>query len=670
MVLDVGKQLGAGAAIAEETRGNERLDGLMAKLFKGKLDLDLLFDWVGKPSKLNPKVDEMCAKLADFLVKKVDAEEIERTKEVPRDVIQWFCDNGYFGLKIPEEYGGMGFVQSEYMKILQLAATWSGAIVALLSASNTIGVGWPIMAYGSPEQKAEWLPIVAKHPSGFAFTEEKAGSDPSAMETVAGRIKNRFGKTIAYCISGRKWWTTNGPMNDSTYLSPVIIIIAKIIDRPDELEKNRDNKDYRPCFGAFILPTNYPGIEVVQRCELAGLNGIYTGMTDFHDVVVPKSQLLGKKVLPARHTDIDKLTAETGIEVHPEDKLLIYKQEGCGFRIALEALNSGRITLAASCVAMAKNCVSVGKWWGNKRFQWGKLIGKHEAVGSGMLANDLATAFALEAMVWYAARQADNHRDCRMEAATCKVLASERGYEIADNLLQMRGGRGYETAASLKKRGEAPIPAERWWRDTRINRIFEGESGTLLRMFVVREGLNDYMERGKVFFDKDNKWGKLKAASGFAKDLLALCFAEKLKKQSAFAHLKPKLAEHMLFVEANARRLATTIIVLSGKYRDKLANKQLTLRRLFQTSSELYAMATVCAYATYRDQTSDFDNYATIADLYCLEAQRRIQKEFAALKENNDSEARAVAKDVLDGYFDGWLKENIIPTVDALDLKG
>ncbi len=636
MALDVAKQLGAGAAIAEATRGKGRLEGFMPDLFRGKLRLDLLFEWQSKNQKPNPIAEALSEKLKSYLVENVDPEEIERTNEIPASAINWFCQNGYFGLKIPEEYGGFGLKQSEYQQILQLAATWSGALVALLSASNTIGAGWPITAYGSEEQKKKWLPKVSSCPSGFAFTEEKAGSDPSAMETVAVRQRNRFAGVEGYKIIGRKWWTTNGPMSDTRYISPVIILIAKIVDDPAELKE----PGYEAKFGAFIVPTNAAGVRIVQRCDFAGLNGIYNGITDFENLYVSRSEMIGK--------------------------------EGDGFRIAFEALNNGRIALAAACVAMAKNMVGVGKWWGNKRFQWGKLIGQHEDVGSGILVKNLADTLTLEAMVWFASMQADDHRDCRMEAATTKVLASERAFQIADDLLQLRGGRGYETADSLKKRGEAPIPVERWWRDARINRIFEGESGFLLRMFVVREGISDYKERGEVFLEPGKKWEKFRAAMGFAADLAALTIPKSSKGQ--LENVLPDLRRQLRFVEKNGRRLARAIILASGKYRNKLIHKQLTFKRFFNIAAELYAMATVCSYTGWLVMTRDNPEFAAhnvfLAKYYCEQAKERIRQEFRSLKTNSDARARVISKKLLEGRYDDWLREGTIPTTSILNLDG
>lgn len=637
--MDVEKELGTGVAIAQETRGKERLNGLMPDLFRGKLRLDLLFEWKNKTPAKNPELEKMLNLLKEFITKNYAlAEEIEKTKEIPDWAIQWFCDNGYFGLKLPKEYGGMDFMQSEYMQVLQLVATWSGAIVALLSASNTIGVGWPIVASGSPEQKARWLPIIARSPSGFAFTEEKAGSDPGKMESYGRRHKDAFGNTLGYHLNGRKLWTTNGPKNDSKYISPVIIVIAKIVDDPEEL-KNPKCKN----FGAFIVPSDWPGIKIVQRCDFAGLYGIYNGVTDFENVYLPKKYLLGKKQL--------------------ENGEVLYEQEGDGFRIALQALNSGRITLAGACVAMAKNCVEVGAWWGNTRFQWNKFIGKHEAVGSGILAKDLAETFALEAMVWFASMQADQHRECRMEAATCKVLASEKLFDIADNLLQIRGGRGYETAASLAKRGEPPVPVERWWRDARINRIFEGESGALLRMFTVGEGLNDYVARGLIFDEKGQYWEQFKTIVGFGKDLVMLNIPSRLNGSSS--QIPKVLQRHLSFVEQSTRKLARVIILTCKKYGKKLMYKQLTLMRFFQIAAELYAMATTCAYSAYRGNESQLG----IADLYCQMARDRMAKEFEALNNNCDSDSRVVAAELLNGSYNSWLKTGITSAVDEMDLE-
>lgn len=640
------KGLGQGVEIAEASRSKAKLVGLMPDIFRGKLDVSS-FDEIKDDWKDNLRFKLAYKKLEDFLKTQVDPEEIERTNEVPKRIIDWLCDNGYFGLKIPVEFGGMDLCQSQYAALLQLTATRCGALVAMLSASNTIGVGWPIMEYGSPEQKKHWLPIVAKYPSGFAFTEEKAGSDPSAMEVRAVRIRDEMtGKVTGYELTGRKWWTTNGPSSDNTYLAKVIVVIGKIVDYDAELTE----KDYKPNFGAFIVPTDLPGVKPVQRCDFSGLRGIYNGPTDFVKVFIPIDQLIGKKA--------------------NQDGTMEYYQEGHGFRIALEALNSGRITIGGCCGASAKVALQGARWWGNNRHQWGKQIDKHELTGTGKLAEGMADALSIEAMTWYASGRADQHLDCRMEAATDKVFGSERLWKIVDDFVQVRGGRGYETAESLQKRGEAPVPAERMFRDCRPNRIFEGES-SILGLFVVREGLEEYKARGEIFFEKGNYWKKLKAAMGFAKDLARLSMPNfemrsRIKKLTNGIHWAKPLTGHMLYAEKCSRRLAKAIIVASGKYQGKLPHKQLTLTRFFNIATEIYAITAVCGYVM---KVMPIPCRADLADLYCQNARRRLEKEFAALSDNSDSLGRTVAEQTIVGAYNEWLTEGTIPMVETLKLK-
>ncbi len=687
------KGLGQGVEIAEASRDKEKLVGLMPDIFRGRLDVGY-FDRISDSALQDARFLVAYAKMENFLKYEVDPEEIERTNEVPKRIIDWLSEEGYFGMKIPVEYGGMRLSQSQYMAILQLVATRCGAMIAMLSASCTIGVGWPIMEYGSPEQKQRWLPLVARSPSGFAFTEEKAGSDPSAMEVRAVRVRDSAGKITGYELTGRKWWTTNGPASDNTYLSKVIVVIGKIVEYDAQLTE----PGYKPNFGAFIVPTDLPGFNPFQRCDFAGLRGIYNGITDFVKVFIPVDQLIGKNtaielveefvkkieqtedpkeflLISEQITELKELLLKHNSEMEkldPKDRheLFLYQREGHGFKIALEALNSGRITIGGCCSAVAKAALEVERWWGNNRHQWGKQIDKHELTGTGKLAEGMADALAIEAMTWYAAAQADDHKDCRMEAATDKVSGSERLWKIIDDLVQVRGGRGYETAESLKKRGEAPLPVEKMFRDARPNRIFEGES-SILGLFVVREGLEEYKARGEVFLEKGKYWQKFTAAVGFARDFAKLSLPNfkmrsKIKKFFGGWHEAKPLTKHMLYAEECSRRLAKAIIVASGKYQSKLPHKQLTLTRFFNIATEIYSIAAVCAYIMKK---MPIPCRVELADFYCLNARRRLEREFNSLSDNSDTLGRKIAEQTINGYYTEWLKEGTISMVEVMKLK-
>lgn len=634
--MDVGK-LGKGLAIAEEQRDKRRHNSFIGDSFLGIANFLRFLECPEEiPVEEQRIADDLLYNLKGYLCRNVDPEKVDATNELPEGAIEWLCEHGYFGLKIPREYGGMGLHQTAYSRVLGVAASWSGGLAAPLSAANTIGLSYPILHYGADEQKKKWLPIVAKVVTGFAFTEDEAGSDPANMKTTATRVKG------GYLLNGTKWWTTNGPMSDTKFLSPLLCVIAKTVDSPDELQTKADDKTYKPSFSALIVPTDAPGIRIVQRCDFAGLKGIYNGITEFKDVFVPADQLIGK--------------------------------EGLGFRIAIEALNTGRLSIASLCIAAVKQVLLMGNWYGRKRKQWATKsapsIGYHEMVGSGFLAKGAANTLAAEAMVYFASLRVDNGLDARLEAAVCKVFSSERGWETIDDMMQLRGGRGYETAASLAKRGEPALPLERIWRDFRVNRVFEGASEILI-LWLLREGSDEYKKRGEVFFGPGNWWKKFTTAMGFAWSILKLQKRQPIPDK-VLERIDPRLHAHLYFVEKHIRKLALSMILISAKYREKLIHKQLIFKRLFWIASELYAMSAICFYACPKRpegyEITDERNL-DLADYYCKEAQARIKIALQSLNQNSDSEARAVAKRMLAGENDEWLKKDIAPIVDHLGLK-
>lgn len=628
------KKMGKGVEIAESERDKKQHTGFMAGLFRGKASFEKFSQCIPQHPILEIKGEELVQKLREFFLEKVDTDKIDLENEIPQEVFDWLSQHGYFALKLPEEYGGKNLPQQTYNRVMSAVASWCGGLTAPISAHNTIGLGYPVDHYGTPTQREKWLPIVGKNPTGFAFTEKDAGSDPASMKTFAQRIRDKDGNVTGYNLTGEKWWTTNGPKNDHEFLAPFYCVIARTVEDPREL----NDPNVKPSFSAFIVPTNSTGVSIAQRCSFEGLNGICNGITRFENVYLSKQHLVGEK-------------------------------EGIGFRIALEALNTGRISIAGACVGVMKQALLIGKWWALERKQWGKAIGYHEAIGSGMLAPGLANAFTADAMVWFAANRVDAGLDSRMEAAACKVFASEQCWKVADDLMQMRGGRGYETASSLAKRGEAPLPVEQIHRNCRINRIFEGATEILIQ-WVIREGVDEFKTRGEIFFAPGNWFKKLVTAFWFAGKIIKLL----VPRLSYLGHnIDPKLHTHLRFVEKNSRKLALAIILSSAKYREKMVHKQLLFARLFWIATELYGMTAACFYANecplMGTNMKSHEPLADLADFYCREARLRIKTMFRSINENNDNTARKIAKNLLEGQYDGWLNKDIVSIVDHLKLN-
>jgi alkylation response protein AidB-like acyl-CoA dehydrogenase len=356
-------------------------------------------------------------------VSSVDPLEIEREARIPERVIDGLKELGALGMKVPETYGGLGLSQVYYNRALALAGVWHASISTLLSAHQSIGVAQPLMDFGSEEQKRKWLPLVARdHISAFLLTEPDVGSDPARLGATAVPAEG------GYTLDGLKLWATNGAIAD------IVVVMAKV----------PKSDGHRGGITAFVLPYDSDGVSVEHRNAFMGLRGIENSVTRLENVFVPSENVIGG--------------------------------EGLGLKIALTTLNTGRLALPAICVGTAKWATKTAREFASERVQWGQPVGKHDAVAQkiGFIA---ATAFGLEAMLDVASRLADDKRsDIRIEAAIAKLYASELGWQVIDELMQIRGGRGYETAESLKARGERPVPVEQQLRDMRINRIFEGST--------------------------------------------------------------------------------------------------------------------------------------------------------------------------------------------------
>jgi alkylation response protein AidB-like acyl-CoA dehydrogenase len=599
--------------VAEEARESEwRLPSFGKELFLGNLRLDLIHPQPRLDPAAAEKGERFLGELRAFLEREVDPLRIEREARIPDEVLDGLKALGALGMKVPEEYGGLGLSQVHYNQALALAGSVHSALSTLLSAHQSIGVSQPLMAFGSEEQKRKWLPLVAKdHISAFLLTEPDVGSDPARLGATAEPTEDGSG----YRINGRKLWATNGAIAD------IVVVMAKI--------PKRDG--HRGGISAFVLPYDTEGVTVESRNAFMGLRGIENSVTLLEDVVVPKENLIGR--------------------------------EGDGLKIALTTLNTGRLALPAICVGVSKWATKVAREFSAERVQWGQPVGKHDAVAQkiGFIA---ATAFGLEAMLDVSSRLADDKKnDIRIEAAIAKLYASELGWKVVDELMQIRGGRGYETAESLKARGEKPIPVEQAMRDMRINRIFEG-STEIMHLLIAREAVDQHLAVAGDILEgdvdlKQKAQSAVKAGAFYARWLPQLAVGEGVRPGS-FEEFG-ELATHVRFVERSSRKLARSTFYAMSRWQAKLEKKQAVLGRIVDIGAELFAIASAATYAqTIRNEHPERAESATqLADLFCKQARRRVDDLFGSLFANDDDAAYQVAQQVLGGDHT-WIEQGVL----------
>ncbi|MBI3020622.1 MAG: acyl-CoA dehydrogenase family protein [Candidatus Omnitrophica bacterium] len=601
--------------VTEAARESEwRYPSFVAELFMGRLRTDLVFPYPDQDEADRRIGDEFIARLGAFLKADVDPDEIDRTGEVPASVIQGLARLGCFGMKIPQGYGGLGLSQTNYNRVISLLGSYCGSTTVWLSAHQSIGAPQPLMLFGTEEQKRQYLPRLAQGTiSAFALTEAGVGSDPANMLTTARPTEDGE----AYLLNGEKLWCTNGPVAE------IVVVMART---PSVTIHGKERQQIT----AFIVERSMPGFEVVHRCDFMGLKGIQNGVLRFTNVRVPKANILFGP--------------------------------GLGLKLALVTLNAGRIAIPAACVGTAKRCLQISRRWAKERKQWGGPIGKHEAVAT-KVGEMAATTFAMDAMVWLASALVDRKTvDIRLEAALAKLVCSEACWRLVDESVQIRGGRGYETATSLRARGEAPDPLERIMRDARINLIIEGTS-QIMRLFIAREALDTHMRRVSVLLDPAQ--APLKKAGAA---MVAFCrYAAWYPKQwlswgwwPVHERFGPRLAGHMRFVERASHLLARTLFHSAVRHQTRLAYRQQLLGRLVDVGGDLFAMTAACskAHALVQLQPSE-ESPLELADLFCRLATRRVHAALRALRHNDDRRSYRTAQDVLAGRFE-WLEKGIL----------
>jgi alkylation response protein AidB-like acyl-CoA dehydrogenase len=606
-VIDTSK-MSAGKAAALELAESSRdpLDergSFASNLFIGRFDFDRIFPYPKQSAEDAALAEEFLAQLRNYLRENVDPDEIDRTGEIPQKNIDDLFAMGAFAIKVPKQYGGLGLSQVNYGRAAMLLGSWDANLTALVSAHQSIGVPQPLLLFGTEEQKAKYLPRVArKEISAFALTEMNAGSDPANMSLRADLSEDG----TAWVLNGEKLWCTN------LIKAGVLVVMAKT---PPKMVNGKERKQ----ISAFIVDVDTPGLEITYRCHFMGLRALYNGIVKFTNVRVPRENLIAK--------------------------------EGQGLKVALTTLNTGRLTIPAACVGLSKRLVEICRKWSAERVQWGAPIGQHSAI-AGKVAEMAANTFAMEAITFLTSALVDRKAgDLRIETAMCKMWSTEMTWKIADDAMQVRGGRGYETAQSLAGRGEEPIAVERFLRDCRINLIFEGSS-EIMRLFIAREALDPHLKVGGAIFNT-----QLPMATRIKSMFSSGSFYTRWYPKQWFGgsagnldKLHADLREHVQFGATTSKKLARGLFHAMMRFGPKLDREQLLLSRFVGIATELFAMNATCAFAQSKiDAGEPVEEILSLAGYFCRSARMRIDHHFAGTSENADKAGYALTQELLAG---------------------
>ena len=606
-VIDTSKMSeGKRAALELAESSRDPLDdrgSFASNLFVGRYDFGRIYPWPEQGAEDLAAGEGFLRKLEDYLRDHVDADEIDRTGEIPQENFDGLAAIGAFGIKVPPEYGGLGLSQVNYGRAAELLGSWDSNVTALVSAHQSIGVAQPLLLFGTEMQKRKYLPrVAAGEISAFALTESHAGSDPATMSLRADPSPDGS----EFILNGEKLWCTNG------LKAGVLVVMAKTAPK---IVNGKERKQIT----AFIVEVDTPGLAMPHRCHFMGLRALYNGVVTFKDVRVPRENIIAG--------------------------------EGKGLKVALTTLNTGRLTIPAACVGLSKRLLEICRKWAAERIQWGAPIGQHSAI-AGKIAEMAGNTFAMEAMTFLTSALVDRKEsDLRVETAMCKMWSTETTWRSADDAMQVRGGRGYETAQSLAARGEEPIQVERFLRDCRINLIFEGSS-EIMRLFIAREALDPHLKVGGAIFNTQLPWSaRLKAiiSSGW---FYARWYPKQWLGGGArdLEGLHDALREHVNYAAGTSKRLARGLFYAMARFGPKLDREQLLLSRFVGIATELFAISATCSRAqSLIDAGKPLEEILSVANYFCRAARLRIEHHFAGTNHNTDRSGYDLTQELLAG---------------------
>lgn len=624
-------------------------------LLSGQTDLEALNNYLILWHIQSAESKHWLQQISDWLQNAIDAEEIENQQRIPETYLQGLRDLGCLRAKIPQRYGGMGVSQCIFSRMLELISSHT-EILALVSSVQQLGVAQGLLSLQQIERKNKkkqgeklrkhYLSMLAQHAIGaFCLTTAETGSDPSCLKTIA-RVSadgNSY-KLSGGWLDGGKLYTTLGTIAD------LFIMLAVVLFPGEQLQEIEPRKRIT----AFIVERNFLGIEV-KALDFCGWHGLPNAAIKLDQVHIPIANQVG--------------------------------EIGDGLKIAFMNLGSGRINVSALSLGMMKQLQRISRWWGLKREQGGNAIGRHE-LNSRVLVSMNATIYASESFFRFVSALADqDDADVRLEAAMLKLYSSEALVTIADETLQLRGGRGYESYASQRRRGDTAVAVERIYRSARMMRIGEGGSNILM-LYIMRCLVDDLLQHYRFFRQPH---------LNIAKKLL---YAFLNSKHYIGAYVQPvvnlpkatpaSLQQQLRRISKEKRRLQLLLLKeicreYGHYYRQKtiayfcakkpllpnpqqcLEQRQILLAHCAWIATHIAIMSTTCIHASNDDQP----HAIPLAVEFCKQSQEKIALHYLRLRYHSRERERELNvhnENILNGAYAQCTEQNILK-LDLPDIR-
>jgi acyl-CoA dehydrogenase family protein 9 len=570
--------------------------GFAKDLFLGKFRAESMLPYPCLSPEERKTGDEAVDAIRRYAEKYIDADKIDREADIPPDVIRGLGQLGVLGMCVSPKYGGKGFSQQNYCRVMEVIGGHCGSTTVFVNAHHSIGLR-ALELFGTEEQKERWMRALTtgEQLSAFALTEPEAGSDAANVQTTAEPTEDGSG----YVLNGEKQYITNGA------IAQVLTVMARTPDpaRPPLEKGGKQGGGPHGAITAFLVTPDMPGFEVVEaRMEKVGIRGTATAKLAFHEMFVPRENMLGEL--------------------------------GKGLKLALTVLDFGRTTFGASCTGAAKFCIQQAVERANSRKQFGQSLGEFELV-KRKIALAAADTFAMESATYHTAALIDSGaEDYMLETAILKVFASDALWRIVNDTLQIWGGAGFFTDQ----------PFERMMRDARLNLIGEG-ANDVLRSFIAMVGLRGV---GKQLERLAKKPWNLSNAGNLMTPWLSTARIPKLGPTDTTLANHGPLQSAAKNLGAQIGRFSRACQKMLIHHKEEILDRQYVQARLGDTATELFLAG--CVYSRLYALASNHNANDPISQrdlqtgLYYLKlAHRRNAQRLAALNDNDDADQTKTA---------------------------